>query len=67
MRTQQEMPSMGQSVVIMEEASALFGKRGKVVNIQKNATARAYTVQVGKVTRKFRAGDVFRPNQLDWN
>ena len=67
MRTQNEMPKVGATVVIVESNSAFNGKRGKVVGIQDATKGRPYSVKVGKVTRKFRQGDVAKPSQVQWS
>lgn len=66
MRTQNEMPQVGNTVVIVEATSAFNGKRGKVVSIQDASKGRPYTVQLGKLTRKFRQGDVAFNRQVEW-
>jgi hypothetical protein len=66
-RSQNEMPSLGQRVVVLEEGTN-YGKRGTVLDITDYNSGRPYTVQFSNGTaRKFRQGDCWKPSQVDWS
>jgi len=66
MRKTTEMPQAGNRVTILENGRN-YGKTGTVVSFTPGSkSARAYTVKIGSQLRKFRAGDVWKPSQIDW-
>ena len=61
------MPKVGQRVVVVAENSSVYGQTGKVTGFDAINVGRPYIVQFkGNVVRKFRRGDIYKPNQIEW-